>query len=187
MVPQSIFDNRGNGSGAPVLFWIYGGGYTAGDKTTYGSPSGLLTRGESNNASGVIYVSINYRLGAFGWLSGPTFQENGAANAGLLDQRFALEWVQQYIHLFGGDKDRVTVFGESAGGGSIMHQITVCLSVRHMQASTDQTSPGLWWLTGSCPVPPSDPPKSRLPTHRIGESARSRLPSLSCAAQRHHS
>ena len=70
------------------------------------------------------YVSFNYRLGAFGWLSGPTFQENGASNAGLHDQRFALEWVKRYIHLFGGDRDRVTVIGESAGGGSIMHQMT---------------------------------------------------------------
>ena len=70
-------------------------------------------------------MSLNYRLGAFGWLSGPTFQQaNGTANAGLHDQRFALEWVQQNIHLFGGDPRRVTVFGESAGGGSIMHQIT---------------------------------------------------------------
>lgn len=67
---------------------------------------------------------MNYRLGAFGWLSGPTFQESGDANAGLLDQRFALEWVQMHIHKFGGDPKRVTVFGESAGGGSIMHQIT---------------------------------------------------------------
>lgn len=70
------------------------------------------------------YVSFNYRLGAFGWLSGPTFQENGTANAGLHDQRFALEWIQQHIHLFGGDPERVTIFGESAGGGSVMHQIT---------------------------------------------------------------
>ena len=70
------------------------------------------------------YVSMNYRLGAFGWLSGPTFQEDGTANAGLYDQRFALEWVQKYISKFGGDPSRVTVFGESAGGGSIMHQIT---------------------------------------------------------------
>lgn len=69
-------------------------------------------------------MSFNYRLGALGWLSGPTFQENGTANAGLHDQRFALEWIQKNIHLFGGDKDRVTVFGESAGGGSVMHQIT---------------------------------------------------------------
>ena len=67
---------------------------------------------------------MNYRLGALGFLSGPTFQEDGTANAGLHDQRFALEWVQKHIHLFGGDKSRVTVFGESAGGGSIMHQIT---------------------------------------------------------------
>ena len=67
---------------------------------------------------------MNYRLGAFGWLSGPTFQANGTANAGLHDQRFALEWVKKHISKFGGDPSRVTVFGESAGGGSIMHQIT---------------------------------------------------------------
>ena len=67
---------------------------------------------------------MNYRLGAFGWLSGPTFQAAGTANAGLYDQRFALEWIQKYVHLFGGNPEQVTVFGESAGGGSIMHQIT---------------------------------------------------------------
>ena len=67
---------------------------------------------------------MNYRLGAFGWLSGPTFQSDGTANAGLHDQRFALEWIKQHISKFGGDPSRVTVFGESAGGGSIMHQIT---------------------------------------------------------------
>ena len=68
--------------------------------------------------------SEHLQLGAFGWLSGPTLQSDGTANAGLYDQRLALEWVQEYIHLFGGDPNRVTVIGESAGGGSIMHQIT---------------------------------------------------------------
>ncbi|KAI4252900.1 MAG: hypothetical protein L6R42_007786, partial [Xanthoria sp. 1 TBL-2021] len=63
-------------------------------------------------------------LGAFGWLAGPTLQSDGTSNAALYDQRLALQWVQSNIHLFGGDPNRVTVFGESAGGGSIMHQIT---------------------------------------------------------------
>lgn len=67
---------------------------------------------------------MNYRLGAFGFLSGPSLQEDGTANAGLYDQRLALQWVQDNIHLFGGDKDRVAIFGESAGGGSVTHQIT---------------------------------------------------------------
>lgn len=70
------------------------------------------------------FVALNYRLGAFGWLSGPTFQQNGTANAALYDQRLALEWVQDNIAKFGGDPRRVTVAGESAGASSILHQIT---------------------------------------------------------------
>lgn len=76
---------------------------------------------------------MNYRLGAFGWLSGPTLQSNGTANAGLHDQRLALEWIQDNIHLFGGDPNRVTIIGESAGGGSIMHQITVRSTVGRLK------------------------------------------------------
>lgn len=60
----------------------------------------------------------------FGWLSGSTLQKDGSANVGLYDQKLALEWVQQNIHLFGGDAERVTVMGESAGASSIMHHIT---------------------------------------------------------------
>lgn len=122
-VPEKIFNAKGTGTGAPVLVWIYGGGYTAGDKTNIntGPAAGLLERSMDD----LIFVAFNYRLGAFGWQAGPTFQSNGTANAGLHDQRFALEWIQENIHLFGGDPEQVTVIGESAGGGSIMHQITV--------------------------------------------------------------
>ena len=127
VVPQSIFKGASNAtnltSGAPVLVWIYGGGFTAGVKDAY-SPAGLIKASQVNSTAGIIFVSLNYRLGAFGWLSGPTLQSNGTANAGLYDQRLALQWVQDKIHLFGGDPNRVTVIGESAGGGSIMHQIT---------------------------------------------------------------
>ncbi|KAI9716644.1 MAG: hypothetical protein M1812_005182 [Candelaria pacifica] len=120
-VPQVIFNAKSSSAGAPVLVWIFGGGYAFGAKNYWGNAAGLIDRSED----GVVYVSINYRLGAFGWLSGPTLQaSNGTSNAGLLDQRLALEWVQKNIHLFGGDPNRVTVVGESAGGGSIMHHIT---------------------------------------------------------------
>lgn len=68
----------------------------------------------------MIFVALNYRLGALGFLAGPEVKNDGNLNAGLLDQRMALEWVQQNIHLFGGAKDRVTVMGESGGGGSIL-------------------------------------------------------------------
>lgn len=106
VVPEGIFNSNKQ---HPVLVWIYGGGYTAGSKSGSGNPAGLLERSQSDNSSGVIYVAMNYRLGAMGWLSGPTFQENATANAGLYDQRFALEWVQQNIHLFGGKLTRLFV------------------------------------------------------------------------------
>ncbi|KAF9701169.1 hypothetical protein EKO04_000475 [Ascochyta lentis] len=122
-VPEDVLAKAGKGYGAPVLVWIYGGGYTGGNKNN--NPAGLIAASGNSTNGDVIYVSLNYRLGALGWQAGPSYQaEGGVSNLGLYDQRFALEWVQEYIHLFGGDKNRVTVFGESAGGGSIMHQIT---------------------------------------------------------------
>ncbi|KAL2065876.1 hypothetical protein VTL71DRAFT_3546 [Oculimacula yallundae] len=125
LVPSAVYDNDMKETGAPVVVWIHGGGYTIGWKTQYGTGVGLINASRRDNQEGVIYVAINYRLGLFGFLSGNTFsQQNGTPNAGLLDQRFALEWVQENIAKFGGDPKRVTVIGESAGGGSIMHQIT---------------------------------------------------------------
>jgi carboxylesterase type B len=67
-----------------------------------------------------VRVSIQYRLGAFGFLSLDEIYHYGVVNAGILDQQLVLQWVQQYVHLFGGDHSQVTIFGESAGAGSVM-------------------------------------------------------------------
>ena len=73
------------------------------------------------NGNGFIYVGIQYRLGAFGFLSSDDVHNNGVANAGLYDMHFALQWVQDQIYKVGGDPRRVTIAGESAGGGGVMH------------------------------------------------------------------
>jgi len=66
MVPKKVYDQAGNcsghGTGAPVLVWIYGGGYTAGDKSGSGDPAGLIKASQATGSSGVIYVSLNYRV-----------------------------------------------------------------------------------------------------------------------------
>ncbi|KAH8814850.1 Alpha/Beta hydrolase protein [Xylogone sp. PMI_703] len=121
-VPEDVFKSRH--ADAPVVVWIYGGGYTAGSKVSSGSPAGLIAQSQSDGSPGVIFVAMNYRLGLFGWMSGPTFQTDGTANVGLYDQRLAIEWVKNNIAKFGGNPRKVTLIGESAGGGSIMHQIT---------------------------------------------------------------
>jgi len=118
-----ICDYECKSTGAPVLVWIYGGLFVQGDKTGSGNPATLIARSQASNGTGVIFVAMNYRLGMFGWLAGPTFlAEGGTPNAGLLDQRLALQWIHDHIHLFGGDPDNVTII-ESAGGGSITHHI----------------------------------------------------------------
>ncbi|KAI9792920.1 MAG: hypothetical protein M1816_001242 [Peltula sp. TS41687] len=126
-VPKKVLEGRHNGCAAPVLVWLHGGGYAEGSKDSSESqnPAGLIARSQNDSAEGIIFVSMNYRLGAFGWLGGSTLlRSKGAANAGLLDQRLGLEWVRDHIARFGGDPKRITVMGQSAGGGSIMHHIT---------------------------------------------------------------
>lgn len=74
------------------------------------------------NSNSFVSVIIQYRLGAFGFLSSEEIHRYGQVNAGLLDQNFALQWVQKHIHKFGGDPKRVTVAGESSGAGAVMLQ-----------------------------------------------------------------
>ncbi|KAM7210052.1 alpha/beta-hydrolase [Rhypophila decipiens] len=98
----------------PVLVMFHGGGYGAGDGTQ--DMSGFV----GANGNGVVAVVVQYRLGAFGFLASPEVKAKGVLNAGLLDQNFALQWVQKHIAKFGGDPERVTIVGESAGAGSVL-------------------------------------------------------------------
>jgi carboxylesterase type B len=74
------------------------------------------------NNNGFVSVIIQYRLGAFGFLGGNDIKQDGTLNAGLLDQNFALKWVQSNIGKFGGDPSKVTIAGESSGGASVLYQ-----------------------------------------------------------------
>lgn len=128
---------------------IHGGAYVTGNKidSSAGDPSGLISASQKDGSDGFIYVSMNYRLGGLGFMSGELFEsQGGIPNLGLYDQALALQWVQDHIHLFGGDKNQVTVSGGmllmhlfflltdrrltdsyitgSAGAGSIVHHLT---------------------------------------------------------------
>ncbi len=102
----------------PVLYWIHGGGYTGGSGST------SIYDGSWLAAAGAVVVTINYRLNVFGFLAHPALSaespHGASGNYGLLDMVAGLEWVRDNIAAFGGDPGRVTIFGESAGGGAVM-------------------------------------------------------------------
>lgn len=135
----------------PVTVWIYGGGYAFGSKTQGGpmySGQSIIRASEYNT----IFVTGNYRIGAFGWLSGNYMEQVGQPNAGLYDQALLFEWVQQYIEQVGGDRDKVSAWGESAGAASILHHLTredgkVNPNFRSFVAQ----SPGYQWAWDNCP------------------------------------
>jgi para-nitrobenzyl esterase len=110
----------------PVMVWFYGGAFTEG--------SGSLPsfQGEALAEKGVVLVTINYRLGAFGFLAHPELTaespHHASGNYGLLDQAEALRWVQRNIAAFGGDPGNVTIFGQSAGAMGVFAQLTSPLS-----------------------------------------------------------
>ncbi|WP_158826281.1 carboxylesterase/lipase family protein [Mucilaginibacter lacusdianchii] len=110
----------------PVLVYFYGGGYVAGDG------SEPRYDGENMAKQGIVTLTINYRLGVFGFLAHPELTQesphHASGNYGLLDQNAALRWVQQNIAAFGGDPKRVTIAGESAGSISVAAQMASPLS-----------------------------------------------------------
>ncbi|KAI9641370.1 hypothetical protein NHQ30_010172 [Ciborinia camelliae] len=106
-----------NAKNLPVMIWIHGGGYGA------GAGNNDFSELANTNSNAFIIVAIQYRLGAFGFLSSSELvSAGGVPNAALYDMNFSFQWVQQHISKFGGDPSRVTIAGESAGGGSVMLQ-----------------------------------------------------------------
>ena len=107
--------------GLPVMVWIYGGGFRAGSASEPRQDGTRLAR------KGVVVVSMNYRLGIFGFLAHPELtaesEHHASGNYGLMDQTAALRWVQANIARFGGDPGNVTLFGESAGSFSVSAQV----------------------------------------------------------------
>ncbi|KAJ4489936.1 alpha/beta-hydrolase [Lentinula aciculospora] len=114
-IPSGAISN----SSLPVMVWFHGGGFQTGNSRANAIP--LMQAAPS---PGMIFVSFEYRLGQFGFLAGSTFAvANGSLNAGMLDQRTGLQWVQKYISSFGGDPTQVTIWGESAGAGATMFHL----------------------------------------------------------------
>ncbi|TGO88736.1 hypothetical protein BPOR_0144g00060 [Botrytis porri] len=107
----------------PVLIWIFGGGfYTGATADPQYNLSGITHVGQQTGKP-IITVSMDYRLGVWGFLQTPQVLAKGGSNAGLLDQRLALRWIKENIESFGGDPKKITVWGESAGGQSISYHL----------------------------------------------------------------
>ncbi|KAH6885723.1 Alpha/Beta hydrolase protein [Thelonectria olida] len=107
----------------PVLFYIFGGGFELGSAAMYDGTS-LLNTGIGNSQP-FIFVAVNYRVAGFGFMPGAEIKADGSANLGLLDQRMGLQWVADNIASFGGDPDKVTIWGESAGAISVLDQMVL--------------------------------------------------------------
>ncbi|EGN99361.1 hypothetical protein SERLA73DRAFT_152978 [Serpula lacrymans var. lacrymans S7.3] len=156
-VPGSLPAEPLASGGLPVVLWIHGGGYEAGYAAQYDGADLVM-----NSHNGVIAIVIQYRLGAFGFLSSDEVKAGGALNAGLLDQNYALQWVQKYIATFGGDPAQVTIWGESAGAGSVY---------QHIVANQGNTQPPLFRaaMTSSTFMPSQYYYNDRIPTMLYNE------------------
>lgn len=134
------------GAGMPVLVWLHGGAFIfgSGSQPLYDARALVSGARESGDGSGVVVVTLNYRLGALGFLELGGFDADDRrfdSNLGLRDVLRALQWVQDNIAAFGGDPNRVTVFGESAGGAMITTLLTSPAAARLFHRAIVQSSP----------------------------------------------
>ncbi|KAF2030772.1 alpha/beta-hydrolase [Setomelanomma holmii] len=139
---------EGGPKNLPVMVWIHGGSFWYGSKdepTT--APDGLIRQSVLNGAP-VMHVSLNYRLGFFGFAQSETLKGEGSENAGLRDQRLAIEWVRDHIVFFGGDPENITILGQSSGGLAVGMQIlayggTKPLPFQRGSAQSQSNEPGI--------------------------------------------
>ncbi|KIM43069.1 hypothetical protein M413DRAFT_26269 [Hebeloma cylindrosporum] len=131
----------------PVVVWIFGGGFELGSPSMY--DGGLIVSRSQALGSPVIYVSMNYRLTGFGFLASKEVKDAGVGNLGLQDQREALRWVNKYITQFGGDPNKVTIWGESAGA------ISASLQMLANGGNTEGLFRGAFMQSGA-PIPVGD-------------------------------
>ncbi len=131
---------RARRAALPVMVWIYGGGWRNGHGSDPVFDGGPFVR------DGVIMVTVNYRLGALGIFAHPALTREAApdeplGNYGLMDNIAALEWVKRNIAAFGGDPGRITVFGESAGGGQVLSLLTTARAKGLFQQAIVESGP----------------------------------------------
>ena len=124
------------GDGKPVMVWLHGGAYILGSSAQSLYHGGVLAGGGD-----VVIVTVNYRLGALGFLDLSSFGDGFDTNLGLRDVLFALQWVRDNIAGFGGDPARVTLFGESAGAGIVTTLLASPAAVGLFSAAIAQSSP----------------------------------------------
>ena len=130
----------------PVMVWIYGGGFVAGSTSERRQDGAMLA------SKGVVVVTMNYRLGIFGFLATKELATDSghgsAGNYGLMDQTFALYWVKENIEAFGGDPNNVTLFGESAGAYSVNAQMASPLAKGLFQRAIGESGGALYGSKG---------------------------------------
>ena len=126
----------------PVMVWIFGGGLQV------GYPSEMEFDGERFARRGVVFVSLNYRLNVFGFLAHPELTaenpDSPCANWGLLDQKAGIDWVRRNIANFGGDPNNITIFGQSAGGGSVQTHLASPMAERAFQKAIIHSGGGMF-------------------------------------------
>ena len=160
--PESVPRGRAR---LPVMVWIHGGGNSVGSSAVYDGSRLAL-------AHGMIVVTVHYRVGVFGWFAHPALRVPGTSaddrsgNYGTLDLVRALAWVQQNIEAFGGDPDRVTVFGESAGGTNVFSLLLSPRAAGLFHRAISQSG-GAWTYSMAEAENPIDAPE---PGHELSSS-----------------